>query len=226
MQSTEGTFLATPERGNVSSLLLRPEGARYLLALAHGAGAGMRHENMTRIAEALAAVKVATFRYQFSYMERGKGREAATISMATVRAAAAAAQQAAPDLPLLAGGHSYGGRMTSLAGAQAPLEGVKGLIFFNFPLHAPGKPGTDRAAHLPQIELPMLFLSGSRDAFAKADLMEAVLAPLAGHSTLHWLDTANHGYQVLKAKRTRSDDVFNEIAAAAAQWADKQVGQL
>jgi uncharacterized protein len=222
MNAIPGTFLATPERGEVSYLLLRPAQAHHVLALAHGAGAGMDHANLTAIAEALAKVGVATFRYQFSYMERGKGRESATVSIATVRAAVEAAQHAAPDLPLLAGGHSYGGRMTSLAAAQSPLPGVKGLIFFNFPLHAPGKPKVERAAHLPQIERPMLFLSGSRDTFAQRDLLTQVLEPVQDRTTLHWLDTANHSYQVLKRKRTRQDDVFTEIGAAVSEWVLQQ----
>jgi len=215
---TLGTFLATPERGEVSSLLLRPAQAQYLLVLAHGAGAGMTHANMTAIAEALAQIGVATFRYQFSYMEQGKGRESAAVSIATVRAAVAAAAQAAPDLPLLAGGHSYGGRMTSLAAAQSPLPGVKGLIFFNFPLHAPGKPNIERAAHLPLIDLPMLFLAGDRDTFAQPELLTQVLTPIEDRATLHWLDTANHSYQVLKRKRIREGDPFSEIAEAVKKW--------
>lgn len=218
MNAISGTFLATPERGEVSSLLLRPAQAHHVLALAHGAGAGMEHANLTAIAEALATVGVATFRYNFSYMERGKGRESATVSIATVRSAVEATQRAVPDLPLLAGGHSYGGRMTSLAAAQSPLPGVEGLIFFNFPLHAPGKPKVERAAHLPQIEVPMLFLSGSRDTFAQADLLTQALEPIRDRATLHWLDTANHSYQVLKRKRTRDDDVFTEIAEAVGEW--------
>lgn len=218
MKTIPGTFLATPERGEVSSLLLCPAEADHLLLLAHGAGAGMTHPNMVGIAEALAKVGVGTFRYQFSYLEQGKGRESATVSIATVRSAVAAAQQAVPDLPLLAGGHSYGGRMTSLAAAQFPLPGVKGLIFFNFPLHAPGNPKVERAAHLPQIEPPMLFLSGSRDTFAQAELLTQALEPIQERATLHWLDTANHSYQVLKRKRAREDDVFTEIAGAVREW--------
>lgn len=216
-----GQFEATPTRGTVSSLLLRPPQATHLLALAHGAGAGMTHANLTAIAEALAAVQVATFRYQFSYMEQGKGRESAQVSVATVRSAVAAARAAAPDLPLLAGGHSYGGRMTTLAAAQSPLPEVQGLILFNFPLHAPGKPSLERAAHLPQIELPMLFLAGDRDPFAQPDLLAQALAPVRDRATLHWLDTANHSYRTLRTKRNHSDDIFAEIAAVVQRWTER-----
>jgi uncharacterized protein len=183
----------------------------------------MRHRNLESIARALAAIGVATFRYQFSYMEQGKGRESATISTATVRAAALAAQAAAADLPLLMGGHSYGGRITSLAVAQATMPPVQGLVFFNFPLHAPGKPDLERAAHLPQIDLPMLFLAGSRDTFARADLLETALAPLGDRASLHWLDTANHSYQVLKRSRRQTVDVFTEMAQALDRWLSQTI---
>lgn len=218
MQILEGTFVATPERGEVSSLTLVPDEPRCLLALSHGAGAGMHHASLESIAQALAQVGVATFRYQFSYMENGRGRESAAVSIATVRSAAIAAHAVRPELPLLMGGHSYGGRMTSLAAAQAPIPGVKGLVFFNFPLHAPGRAGVERATHLPQIQVPMLFLSGSRDTFAQPALLESVLTPLQGKATLAWLDTANHSYQVLKRKRTVKEDVFTEMAQAMDAW--------
>src|SRR5687768_7358590 len=139
-------FLATPAKGEVPALLLRPENARSLLVFAHGAGAGMRHRFMTAASARLAAVGIATFRYQFPYMEGGSRRpDPRAALLATVRAAVAAAADLAPDLPLLAGGKSMGGRMTSLAAAEAPLAGVRGLVFFGFPLHAAGRPSSERA---------------------------------------------------------------------------------
>src|SRR5437764_12284385 len=153
----EKKFLATPEKGEVSALLLRPEGATHLLVLGHGAGTTMRHATLQAIAERLAEVGIATFRYNFPYSEGGKGRDSQPVCTATVRSAVAAAHRAAPDLPLLAGGHSFGGRMTSTAASEAPLEHVRGLIFFSFPLHQPGRPETKRADHLSALTLPLLF---------------------------------------------------------------------
>ncbi len=213
-----GDFEAAPERGHVSSLTLIPPAPRCLLGLSHGAGAGMEHANMEAIAQALASIGVATFRYQFSYMEQGKGRESAKVSIATVASAADAAHRQYPELPLLMGGHSYGGRMTSLAAAQGLIPQAKGIIFFNFPLHAPGKPGIERASHLPDIQQPMLFLSGSRDTFAQQDLLTSVVLSLGPRATLNWLDTANHGYKVLKRTRSHPSDVFTEIAEYLDGW--------
>jgi len=153
------SFTATPEKGEVSALLMRPEGATHMLALCHGASTNMRHRTLQSIAEALADVGVATFRYNFPYAEHGGGYIDKKSCIATVRTAAVAAQKAAPDLPLLMGGHSFSGRMTSTAASEAPLEGVKGIVFFSFPLHMPGKPDTKRADHLADVTVPMLFLS-------------------------------------------------------------------
>src|SRR5229473_4353109 len=150
--------------GEVSALLCRPANARWLLVLAHGAGAGMSHPFMEKLAEELGAVGVATFRYQFPYMEQRRGvPDSPAVLTATVAAAVRAAAEAAPDLPLLAGGKSMGGRMTSQAAAKDPLDGVQGLVFFGFPLHPPNSPGTKRADHLANVTLPMLFLQGTRD---------------------------------------------------------------
>lgn len=213
-----GTFVATAEKGAVSSLLLRPRGARWLLVLGHGASTNMRHRTLQSIAEALYDAGIATFRYQFPYMERGGGgRDAQAVSLATVRAAAQAAGKAAPRLNLLAGGHSFGGRMTSLAAAETALPRVKGLVFFSFPLHQPGTPNSERAAHMGGIDLPMLFLSGSRDAMAQLDHLQPLCAGLA-QADLHLLDTADHGFKILKRSRRSDEDVFAEMARVLSAW--------
>ncbi|MEM9987688.1 MAG: alpha/beta family hydrolase, partial [Bacteroidota bacterium] len=157
MKVQSGKFEVSEERGSVSFLSLSPLSARAILGLAHGAGAGMDHQNMEAIAQAMASVGIATLRYNFSYMEMGKGRESSQVSIATVKKAAIFASQHFADLPLLMGGHSYGGRMSTLAAAEGFSTPVEGLILFNFPLHAPGKPSLDRAAHLKNISVPSLF---------------------------------------------------------------------
>ncbi len=221
-ESIESKFIATEEKGEVSSLLIRPDGARWLLVLGHGASAHMRHRTLQTIAERLADVGIATFRYNFPYMERGGGgRDAQAVSLATVRSAAAAAHAAASDLPLLAGGHSFGGRMTSLAAAESPLERVRGLVFFSFPLHPAGKPGTERAEHLSNVTVPMLFLSGTRDELADLNLLRPVCERLGDRATLHLLDTADHGFKVLKRSRQSNEDVFVEMARVVKEWASK-----
>lgn len=217
----ETKFLATPEKGEVSAMLLRPEGASHLLVLGHGASTNMKHATLQTIAERLADVGVATFRYNFPYMEHGRGRDSQDVCVETVRAAVAAAHALAPDLPLLAGGHSFGGRMTSTAASQKPLDGVRGLIFFSFPLHQPGKPDTKRADHLDAVKVPMLFLSGTRDELAELELLRPVCKKLGKRATLHTLDTADHGYRVLKRARASDEDVFVEIARIVREWASR-----
>jgi len=213
-------FIATPEKGEVSALLMRPDKATHLLVLGHGASTNMRHATLTAIAEALADQNIATFRYNFPYSEKGRGRNSTETCVATVRSAVAAAQKAAPDLPLLAGGHSFGGRMTTTAASEEPLEGVVGLVLFSFPLHLPGRPETKRAEHLKHISVPMLFLSGTRDELATLDLLQPVIKSLGKLATLHLIDTANHSYKVLKKTRTSDEDVFLEMARTAREWAD------
>ena len=212
-------FPATPEKGEVSALLVRPAGASHLLVLGHGASTTMRHATLQAIAEALADAGIATFRYNFPYAEHGKGRDSQAVCTETVRAAVAAAHEAAPDLPLLAGGHSFGGRMTSTAASESPLEGVRGLVFFSFPLHQPGKPETKRADHLAAVTVPMLFLSGTRDELAEMDLLRPACEKLGGRATLHAVDTADHGYKVLKRSRASEEDVFVEMARVVREWA-------
>jgi predicted alpha/beta-hydrolase family hydrolase len=218
-ETGELKFLATSEKGKVSGLLVRPAGATHLLILGHGAGTDMRHATLQAIADRLADAGIGTFRYNFPYAEHGTGRDSQAVCTATVRAAVAAAHRAAPDLPLLAGGHSFGGRMTSTAASEAPLEGVHGLVFFSFPLHQPGKPETKRADHLAAVSVPMLFLSGTRDEFADMGLLRPVCEQLGDRAMLHAVDTADHGYKVLKRSRASNEDVFVEMARVVQEWA-------
>ena len=182
---------------SVSGLLLRPDGAKALYLFAHGAGAGMTHKAMASNAEGLATRGIATLRYQFPYMEKGSGRpDPPRIAHAAVRAAAAKAAELAPDLPLFAGGRSFGGRMTSQAQAEQPLPGVRGLAFIGFPLHPAGKPGIERAEHLARVTVPMLFVSGDRDALAEIELLKPVVAGLGERVTLHIVAGADHSFRV------------------------------
>ena len=221
METKERKFLATPEKGDVSALLIRPKDATHLLVLGHGASTDMRHTTLQTIAERLAGVGIATFRYNFPYSENGKGRDSQAVCTATVRSAVKAASEAAPGLPLLAGGHSFGGRMTSTAASESPLEGVRGLVFFSFPLHLAGKPETRRADHLADVTVPMLFLSGTRDELAGLDLLRPVCEKLGERATPHVLDTADHGYKILKKSRASDEDVFTEMARVVRDWAAK-----
>jgi hypothetical protein len=217
----EMKFLATPEKGEVSALLLRPADASHLLVLGHGASTNMRHRILQTIADRLADAAIATFRYNFPYMERGRGFDSPKVCTATVRSAVSAAHKAAPDLPRLAGGHSFGGRMTSTAASESPLDGVHGLVFFAFPLHQPGKPDIKRAEHLRGVSVPMLFLSGTRDQLAAPELLESVCRSLGDRTTLHPLDTADHGFRTLKRSRNTGEDVFVEMARTVREWASK-----
>ena len=213
-------FIATPEKGEVSALLMQPAKATHLLVLGHGASTNMRHATLAAIAEALADQNIATFRYNFPYSEKGGGRNSTETCVETVVSAVAAAKKAAPDLPVLAGGHSFGGRMTSLAAAHLLLPDVSGLVFFSFPLHLPGRPDTQRAEPLASITIPMLFLSGTRDELAGLDLLEPVVKGLGKQATLHLIDTANHSYKILKKTRISDEDVFVEMARTVREWAD------
>lgn len=200
----------------LSAELTRPANADRLLVLAHGAGADFRHANMLGISEGLARQGIASLRFNFPFMEEGRRRvDSQATSIACVLAALTTARDAAPDLPLYLGGHSYGGRMASHAVLEPDAPALAGLVFCSFPLHPPKKPGTDRAAHLPDVELPMLFLSGTRDGLATPELLEALVDDLP-RATLHWLDTADHGYKILKRTRQSEEDVFDELARVAA----------
>ena len=215
----EMRFLATPEKGEVSALFVRPGNASHLLVLGHGASTNMRHATLQTIADRMAEAGIATFRYNFPYMEHGRGRDSREVCTATVRAAVAVARMAALDLRLLAGGHSFGGRMTSTAASESPLDGVHGLVFFSFPLHQPGSPDTKRADHLGAVTVPMLFLSGTRDELADLDLLQPVCKKLGKRATLHLLDTADHGFRTLKRSRKSEEDVFVEMARVVREWA-------
>jgi hypothetical protein len=183
--------------GAVSGLFLRPEGAKALFVFAHGAGAGMTHKAMEANARALAERGIATLRYQFPYMEKGSKRvDPPKVAHAAVRAAVAEAGRQVPDLPLFAGGRSFGGRMTSQAQALDPQPGVRGLAFLGFPLHPAGKPGIERAEHLAEVQVPMLFVSGDRDALAEMDLLRPVVAGLGDEATLHVVAGADHSFRV------------------------------
>lgn len=211
--------IAVDEKREVSALLLRPPDAEWLLVLAHGAGAGMRHRGMEAPAEALAEAGIATLRYQFPYMEAGGGPpDRPPVLTATVRAAVREAAALAPGLRLLAGGRSMGGRMTSTAQSQEPLPGVRGLVFFAFPLHPAGKPGTERAAHLQAVQVPMLFLQGDRDTLAQPELLRPLVdgLPLA---ELHAVPGADHSFHVPKSSGKTDAQVMGELAAKVRQWA-------
>jgi predicted alpha/beta-hydrolase family hydrolase len=203
----------------VSGLFLRLANAKALYLFAHGAGAGMRHRAMDSNANGLAERGIATLRYQFLYMEKGSNRpDPPRLAHAVVRAAAAEAVRLAPDLPLFAGGRSYGGRMTSQAQADEPLAGVKGLAFLGFPLHPAGKPGIERAEHLARLAVPMLFVSGDRDALAEADLLRPVVADLGEQATLHVINHADHSFKVAAKSGRTSADAEAEALDALTNW--------
>ncbi len=205
----------------VSGLLQTPTGARACYVLAHGAGAGMNHPFMTAVAAELAPRGVATLRYQFPYMERRTKRpDPPHVAEATVRAAVAAARAALPDLPLIAGGKSYGGRMTSQAQAKAPLPGVVGLAFLGFPLHPAGRPSQDRAKHLFAVQIPILFLKGTRDALATLDQLQPLCDGLGARATLKLFQDADHSFHV-PARTGRTDaQVRGEMLEVLAAWID------
>jgi predicted alpha/beta-hydrolase family hydrolase len=206
----------------VSAILVLPAKARWLLVLGHGAGAGMTHPFLESLAGELALAGVATLRYQFPYMEeRRRIPDSPVVLTATVAAAVRAAAGAAPGLPLLAGGKSMGGRMTSQAAAQQQLDGVRGLVFFGFPLHPPNRPGTKRADHLPDVTVPMLFLQGTRDAFADLKLLRPICNKLGSPVTLQVIETADHSFHMLKTSGKTDADVLRELALTTASWADK-----
>jgi uncharacterized protein len=203
----------------VNVLLQRPENAKALLVLGHGAGVGMEHASMAQLADGLDALNVATLRYQFPYMERGSKRpDPPPLCHATVRAAVAKAHELAPELPLFAGGRSFGGRMTSQAQALEPLADVRGLVFFAFPLHPSKQPGRERARHLSDVKIPMLFLQGTRDDLATLDLLRPVVDELGSRATLKILDHADHSFHVLARSGRTNAEVLNEALATCAEW--------
>ena len=216
---TQSLTLVVPDVGNVSALLMTPQAATACYVFAHGAGAGMAHSFMAAFAGELAQRGMATLRYQFPFMQSGSKRpDSPAVAQATVRAAVVEARRRLPGLPLFAGGKSFGGRMTSQAQAASPLEGVRGLVFVGFPLHPAGKPGTERASHLAQVQCPMLFLQGSRDALADLGLLRGALEPLGDRTTLSVFDDADHAFHVRARSGTTDAATLTALADAVAEW--------
>ena len=223
--AAELKFQASRSAGEVSALFVRPDSAHWMMVLGHGAGAGMRHHFMEDIAAALAAQGIATFRYQFPYVEKGLSRpDPQPVLLATVRASVEAARAAADGLPLLAGGKSMGGRMTSLAAAKEALDGVRGIVFFGFPLHPAGAPAVERGEHLARVAEPMLFLQGTRDRLAGLDLLRPVIERLGPLATLHVVEGADHSFEVLKRSGRSGAEVLEELAKTTATWAARLNG--
>ena len=203
----------------VSAQLEVPAGARACYVLAHGAGAGMEHPFLSAAARELAALGIATLRYQFPYMQRRSRRpDPPPVCHATVRAAVATAVRLAPALPLFAGGRSFGGRMTSQAQALEPLPGVRGLAFLGFPLHPAGRPADSRARHLFEVQIPMLFIQGTRDALAERGLLEGIVGRLGARATLSVLEDADHSFHVPARSGRRDPEVRSAAWRALADW--------
>jgi uncharacterized protein len=216
---TSETRIHFPNGDSVLALFSRPANASSLLVLAHGAGAGMNHPSLEALSRELNAVAVATLRYQFPYMEKHRRiPDPPAVLTAAVRAAVAKARELAPELPLFAGGKSMGGRMTSTAASEQPLEDVRGLIFFGFPLHPPNRPGTKRAGHLARVTVPMLFLQGTRDALADLDLLRPVCAELGPRATLRVMEGADHSFHMLKSSGKDDAEVLRALVANVAKW--------
>jgi len=223
MSRARAITIAGDEGLGVSGLLLAPSQARACVVLAHGAGAGMAHPFMAAVAEGLAARDIATLRYQFPYMERGSKRpDAPRIAHATVRAAVAEAARLLRDVALFAGGKSFGGRMTSQAQAEAPLPDVRGLVFLGFPLHPAGKPSDERAAHLAQVDVPMLFLQGTHDDLAQLALLRPVVEGLGERATLAVFEHADHSFHVPARSGLKDAEVMTELLETLARWIDEQ----
>jgi uncharacterized protein len=211
--------------GQVSALLDRPPHAWLLYVLAHGAGAGMRHRFLESMVRALFVRGVATLRYQFPYMEAGAKRpDSPAVAEGAVRGAVELATELADEIPLIAGGKSFGGRMTSGAAAKS-LPGVGGLVFLGFPLHPPGKPGTERADHLDRVEVPLLFLQGTRDQFAQLDLVTTVCRHLGRRATLHLIDEGDHSFNVPRRTGRDPSAVMDELADTIVDWAGSLIGR-
>jgi hypothetical protein len=210
----------------VSGLLQAPKKVRACYVLAHGAGAGMTHPFMTAVANELAARGVATLRYQFPYMERGSRRpDAPALAQAAVRAAVAEAARQLPGLALFAGGKSFGGRMTSQAQAAAPMPGVRGLAFLGFPLHPPAKPSDERARHLFDVRVPMLFLQGSRDEFAELGLLNPLVSKLGAGATLKLFEDADHSFHVPARTGRKDPEVRAEVLDALSDWMERVISK-
>jgi uncharacterized protein len=211
--------LAVDANQTVSGLWLAPSKARACYVLAHGAGAGMAHPFMAAVAQGLAARGIATLRYQFPYMERGSKRpDTPRVAHAAVRAAVVEAARLQPNLPLFAGGKSFGGRMTSQAQAESPLPNVRGLVFLGFPLHPAGKPSDDRATHLSDVAVPMLFLQGTRDELADLNLLQPLVERLGTRATLQLFQDADHSFHVPARSGRKDAQVLEELLDMLARW--------
>ena len=222
----EPVTIAVSDAVRVSGLLQSPPGARACYVLAHGAGAGMAHPFMAAVASELAERGIATLRYQFPYMEQGGRRpDPPKLAQATVRAAVTEAARRLPALPLIAGGKSFGGRMTSQAQAAAPLPDVRGLAFLGFPLHPAGRPSQERAKHRFEVQVPMLFLQGTRDALAMTDQLEPVTAALGQRATLRLFADADHSFHVPARTGRKDPQVRSDVLDALAAWVDGVIAQ-
>lgn len=216
-------FVVSPKQGQVSALVEIPNNPEALLLLAHGAGTDMRHFFLENLCLELANHQIATFRYNFPYKEKGKGGpNSAKILKETVQSAIKRGNEILPKLPHFVGGKSMGGRRTSLTIAEEAPPMVKGILFFGFPLHAAGKPGIERADHLSDIRLPMLFLQGPRDTLAKQELISSVVNKLGNSSSLHMVGGADHSFKVLKRSERKEEDVMRELAEVSSGWMKKQ----
>ena len=222
--AAKSVTITVSDTTRVSGLMQKPPHARACYVLAHGAGAGMDHPFMENVARGLASRGIATLRYQFPYMERGSKRpDPPPLAQATVRAAVAEAQRLLPDTALIAGGKSFGGRMTSQAQAKAPLEGVHGLAFLGFPLHPAGRPSQDRAEHLFEVQIPMLFLQGTRDNLASLDQLKPACKQLGKRATLKLFADADHSFHVPARTGRKDAQVLDEVLDALAAWLDNVI---
>jgi uncharacterized protein len=218
----QAVTIAVDDAQRVSGLLQAPPGARACYVLAHGAGAGMTHPFMGAIANGLAERGIGTLRYQFPYMEQGSKRpDTPKLAQATVRAAVAEASRQLPDLALFAGGKSFGGRMTSQAQAASPLSGVHGVVFCGFPLHPAGRPSDERGAHLFAVQIPMLFVQGTRDQLADLQLIQTLVGQLGARATLNLFQDADHSFHVPARTGRKDSEIMAEIADAMAEWIEK-----
>ena len=223
--AVERLTVAIDEQHRISGLLSVPAGSRACLVLAHGAGAGMSHPFLAGIAAGLAERGLATLRYQFPYMEEDRRRpDPPSIAHATVRAAVAAAARRTDGLPLFAGGKSFGGRMTSQAEALQPL-GVRGLVFLGFPLHPAGRPGDERARHLAEVGVPMLFLQGNRDRLADLDLLRPIIERLGSRACLAITEDADHSFHRTASRGGGGAPICQSLAATIAAWIDRLLGE-
>ena len=215
-------FIASKSSGEVSGILILPEKPKFLILFAHGAGAGMKHPFMEKVSNYLAEGNIGTLRYNFPYTEKKiKRPDPAPILMQTVRSSVEAAKKFAGDIPLLAAGKSMGGRITSMAASKEPLNEIKGIIFFGFPLHALGKPSDERGEHLFNVSVTMLFLQGTRDKLADLKLLKPIVKKLKDKATLHIVEGADHSFHLLKSSGGNDEDVLKEIEKKVGEWGDR-----